>query len=367
VSDSDDIFERRKQVASETDRSIDPLAKHEDTIADSAVDYIELFLDDDVRGRVKPRTFEGYERSTRQWRVFMERVGRHPACPNNRHVKAFMDSEIEGKGNQKDVVRGKLLQLGRMFQYWQNDSIFPHDTSFDPFGAVLSKHDLSKESDKELYNLSVRDIAEKIVEIQHPRDRAIVVLQSKLGLRASEVVNIQIQDLHIENASLKRAYPEMGSQPYVEDFKNVLYIPASREENKSRRSRAVPLDDEARFALLQHFQSNPIKDSWIFLSKNRREQMHRSYVSAVWRKAFQDAYPETELKKRVTSHYGRHFFTTYWASDVGLAPEHVQYMRGDKISESDGSRNSSSMDDYLHSFYDKVEEPYRQDVFKFGL
>lgn len=57
--------------------------------------------------------------------------------------------------------------------------------------------------------------------------------------------------------------------------------------------------------------------------------MTKQGVNEIWKSAFQPEYAETEDYRGITSHFGRHRFTTYWRVEQDLNRELIKYMRGD--------------------------------------
>jgi len=146
---------------------------------------------------------------------------------------------------------------------------------------------------------------------------------------------------------------------------NAIFIPQpdERDGNKSKRPRVLPLDDELQRVLLRYLLVRPDNGkSWLFLSKKSHSQLTTKRINAVWKEVFHPQYDETDRYKPVTSHYGRHWFTTYWRIEENLHEEHVKYMRGDKL-----STNPSAIHVYLHTYYDDIEDPYRERVYKLHI
>lgn len=88
-------------------------------------------------------------------------------------------------------------------------------------------------------------------------------------------------------------------------------------------------------------------------------------INRPWKSAFHPAYEETADRRAITSHFGRHWFSSYLRLDLELERELVQYMRGDLVEPTDSF--AEAIDDYLHPNFDTIEEPYRDGVFKLGL
>ena len=87
-------------------------------------------------------------------------------------------------------------------------------------------------------------------------------------------------------------------------------------------------------------------------------------MNQVWKGGFHPEYAETDEHRVVTSHYGRHRFTTHWTVAQDLNRELVEYMRGDTPGSAEiGERGA--IDEYIHSYYADVEGVYREQ--RFGL
>ncbi|MFC6837226.1 tyrosine-type recombinase/integrase [Halomarina ordinaria] len=365
-----DVDAQRAEVAAAFGRDLDPLAAYATTFEGMAVDPFDLFVSDvlDSKG-LAPSTHKAYDWVFEQWSGYMAREGRHPACPNDKHVVGFLQYCRDDCGNQPDTVRTKLRRLNKAYEYWQDAPAFPHPQDYNPFTLVLSKVDLSRPPLKEPPRIPIETLGEILHGVTNVRDRAAIVLQFKLGLRASELCNITIRDISIQNADLQQHYRELGSHPALDSRPNAVYIPSrdERQGNKSRCPRVLPLDDEARHALLRYLLIRPdTEEGWIFLSKTSHSQLDQEYLNSCWIRTFRPEYAETEEHRGVTSHFGRHRFTTYWRVERDLNRELIKYMRGDTTQNS-SLDDRGAIDDYIHTYYEDIEPLYREQIFKFGI
>jgi integrase/recombinase XerD len=180
-------------------------------------------------------TRRGYRRAIAQWRTYMAMCGRHPACPNVTHVRGFAQWRQADHGNQPTTILTKLHRLHAVFQYWQADPVFPHSRAYDPFALALSTLDLERASQREYPWIALETLRAVVDDIVHVHARALVVSQLKLGVRASEVCNLQLRDLNLAETACQRWYAELGTQPHVTDRLNAVYVaPAhERDGNKS--------------------------------------------------------------------------------------------------------------------------------------
>lgn len=358
----------RQELAQAFNRELDPLAQYAEQFEQTGIDVFDVFQQERLSTRdISDSAVGEYQRTFRQWRAFMERYDRHPACPNEEHVKAFIEYMRDERGNAMGTIQNRLMYLNKAYQYWQEDAAFPHPQDYNPIDLAKATVDLTDDGPKEPPRLTVEELRAVVEDITHIRDRLIVLMQLKLGLRASEVCNIKLSEIHLSNRDVQEHYEELGAARQLKGRENAVYIPHDRERNKSRRPRLLPLDDELRHALLQYLLIRPDNgEPWLVLSKTQQIQMQRENINRVWKDAFHPEYAETEEYRAVTSHYGRHFFTTYWRVHEDLNRELVKYMRGD-------TAGSATMDDmgaidkYIHTYYEDIEPLYRDRIFKLNV
>lgn len=371
-----DVTEQRKKLAAAFDRDLDPLEQFESKLATADVDPFDMFVGEVIDPEnPDERTRTNYISTFKQWKAYMVEQGRHPACPNEQHVKGFIhhlqaDAGDGGRGNAVATVQQKLYRLNRVYEYWQAETPFPHPYDYNPIKAAREKVNLDTPDEKELPRIGLDEMRAILADVTHYRSRAIIAMQLKLGLRLGELCNIQLRDIHLSIRELRRHFPNMGTRPQLDGRENAIFIP-SRDEydgNKSRRPRVLPLDDELRRVLLRYLLIRPDNGkSNVFLTlKTHGEITDHATVNDVWKDAFHPEYDESEAHAAVTSHFGRHWFTTYWRVKQDVNDQLVKYMRGDRI----GGRSideQSAMDTYLHAYYEDIEPIYRENIFKLGV
>ncbi|QLD86189.1 site-specific integrase [Natronomonas halophila] len=354
------------RIAEAFDRSQDPLAAFEDEFTTVDVDPFELFVIESVEQRdLVETTIEGYRRVHRQWCQFMERQGRHPACPSERHVAAFIEHLYEDRDNHPNTAQSKLRRLNETYQFWQQSPAFPHPTDFNPISLAMSKVSFSASEDqKELPPLSMSEVRGVLQSIDALRDQLIIFLQLKLGLRASELTNIRIDEIAIRSATLREAYPELGSHWSLSGRPNTIFIPHDRDRNKSCRPRVLPLDEETRRLLEQYLYLRPDNgEPWLVLSTEGHNKLSHHDVNNLWIEYFRPMYEETKHHRAVGSHFGRHFFTTYWRIENGIDRQLLRYMRGDRA-EGTSIKDRAGVDEYIHTYYEDVEDVFRNEGYQ---
>jgi integrase/recombinase XerD len=223
---------------------------------------------------------------------------------------------------------------------------------------------LPVEKSREHRRIPVPELREMVASVTDLRARALIAMQLKLGLRAGEVANIRLDDLGMDGAEAAAHHPVLGSHDRLTDHEQTLYVPskAEREGNKSTRPRLLPLDGELRALLDRYLLVRPDNgEPWLFISRKSHIQLDARAVNEVWKEWFHPEYAGTEDHRPVTSHFGRHRFTTYWRVGQDLNRQLVKYMRGDRTGAYASHRG---MDAYLHAYYEDIEALYRAGMYQ---
>jgi integrase/recombinase XerD len=373
VADFDGSSEElRTTFADAFETATDPLKNYEATFRQLDADPFELFVTDSLQTtNIKRRTVYQYRTAFDQWRTYMREIGRHPACPNDAHVRGFARWLQDERDNGAiETIRQKLHKLGRAYRFWQREPSLPHDHQYNPFALGREKIDWESFDDtteKSPPPISLGELRAILGEIPDLRDQAEIVTQLKLGLRVGELTNIQLQDVNLEAPAIRAQYPKLGTHEAVADRPNAVYIPSKHERdgNKSSVSRILPLDDELQRVLRRYLRVRPTwVDSWLFFSKGDGPADVKA-VNKAWKATFHPEYAETPEYRAVTSHFGRHYFTTFWRKEQQVSRELVQYMRGDRVGNP--ADDGSWMHHYLHTYYEDVEDLYRQNIYTLGI
>lgn len=369
------------------DRTADPMEEMEPKVrSGDNEDYdhtFGMFLEERVyEHEYNDDTNRWYELTLRQFQEFIEEKGRHPATPPVGSAKEFVEHLRDERGNQRGSIRKKVTILRKCFKFFntagKSGSPLIYDgVTFQEFEDVLDEVRVEAPEDKPVHEISQEEMGGLFRDkILHVRDRAIVLFQLKIGARAGEVSNAQLCDAKMNSAEIEDHYPEMGTHEFIEmedPDRACVYIPdrTERDGNKSKNGRMIPMDDELRRALKEYLLVRPDNgEPYLFLSKTSGKKIHKSNINEMWKKYFRPEYGEKKYRRAVTSHFGRHFFTTWWEhDDRDMSRRDIQYLRGDgKETDEDGNvKKADSMDQYVHRFYGDIEQKYLDGVFKFGL
>lgn len=367
-NNADNSSDSREVYAEAFNRETDPLKQYSDTFFELPDPY-EYFIShvlENNKNVNSDKSFREYRRTWRQWSNYMEPTDRHPACPSPEHVSGFIEWRRDIHQNSRRTIQGKLNRLNRAYEHWQAESIFPHHTDYNPIELARDRTDLGTNNKKPFPNPSLEKLQSEFSAIENIRNRTLIGMQLKQGCRRGEVSNMQIQDVHIDHSELLDTYSELGTSPALDGVSNAIHIPTDRPGNKSSNPRLLPIDEELRWLIIQHLTTRPkIGKPWVFLSETSFSQIDPDSINRIWKKELRPQFGPTDKNKGITSHFGRHWFSSHWRLNVGLDRERVQYMRGDRIAPMDDFPDA--IDDYLHPNFDHIESVYRNQIFKLNL
>lgn len=353
----------KQKLADRRNVTLDPLSEHEDIFEDVDA-FFNIYWEDVIETKdITDRTKEVYRRNMGRWIRYMNEEGRHPALPSLEHAKEFIRHLRDEEGLKTTTIKGILNHVIGAFDYFAQSELFPHAPDSNIVRHARDQIPLGSDTEKEYRNLSKNEVATLVQSVNHIRDRLIVLIQLKLGLRAGEVANIQLRDFHLKDEEIRSHFPTLGEHPRLGDHEQAIFIPSTREGNKSKNDRILPLDEEVRGALTRYLAVRPDNgEQDLILGLTNNEPIEYNTVNDAWKKhGITERYPETEEFRPITSHYGRHFFTNFWLVEQDWNRHLVQYMRGDILTGKDDTKEG--IDHYLHPTYEDIETPYREQVY----
>jgi site-specific recombinase XerD len=339
----------------------------EDDTPESVDDPVAYFLQDITYHGKTQRTRDAYERVLRRCERFLATRGADFRTAGQRDCMAWVHS-LRGD-HAPSTVATYASYLHRFYAYMTQVEAFDGN----PMTLVMEEMDESIDTDPARREIDVPTMRAFVADVRHPLDRALVVTLLKTGMRVGELCNLDLRDLHLEDAAVESAF-DARPRAAVENRPDTLYVPReparghayNGEErtasNKRKRDTVVPVDDELKATLRAWLAVRPDTRSPadpLFLSTRDRwgerltPKMVRNVVrshaeSRGWHRVGGDA------AENVTPHYFRHFFTTHLRDRTGERGV-VKYLRGDVASD--------VIDTYTHNWGDRVRSVYEANVY----
>ncbi|WP_126664671.1 tyrosine-type recombinase/integrase [Haloterrigena salifodinae] len=331
---------------------------------------VEYFLQDIEHHGRNERTAAAYERVLSDYEAFLtERFEKTPPEASYRDCMAWVH-ELRATHSESTVAT-YASYLNRFYSYLERVG----HTDENPMTVVLEEMNESIESNPTRRDVTLPEMRSFVGEIRHPLHRAIVTTLLKTGIRAGELCNLDLIDLHLDHeAQTWQPRAHIAGRP------DSLFIATEhtygRESggerrtasNKRKRETVVPIDEELKEVLIRWLAVRPDTPSsapsapatgplFVGTADSWGERLTPDIVHHVVEGYARDrGWYRTGggAAENVTPHYFRHFFTTHLrdrTGDRGI----VQYLRGDVASD--------VIDTYTHNWGDRVRETYLEHIY----
>ncbi|MFW6458105.1 MAG: tyrosine-type recombinase/integrase [Halodesulfurarchaeum sp.] len=323
---------------------------------------IDYFLEDMAyHGRSK-RTRAAYERVLRDFEKSLEGTALDEVT--HRDCLAWLSGLRERAA--ESTVASYASYLHRFYDYMNQVGTFQEN----PMTLVMEELEEQIAQDPDRRDISVESMREFVGSIGHPLARAVILTLLKTGMRAGELCNLDLRDVHLTEVELSSGpiRPELEGRP------DSLFV--SREpkqgrtingetrtdSNKRKRDTVIPIDEELK-AGLRHWLAirpdspSPAAPLFVGTSRNWGRRLDGATVHhIVTERAADWGWYERSggARHNVTPHYFRHFFTTHLRDRTGDRGV-VKYLRGDVASD--------VIDTYTHNWGGQVRSTYEQHIY----
>lgn len=255
--------------------------------------------------------------------------------------------DMRDRGNINQTVRTNVARLRTFFDFLIESP--DHRMKVNPCSRLYKKLPAGRTQTKRPYK-SVEEVAEFIKTITHPRDRCMIALLAKTGIRRSELTGLNVDDIDLDNdvIHIMRRFDDESRQ----------LLPG----RKNGETTDIPIDDELHRLLQIHLTLRPrTRDNAIFLSYTgmRLSGAGLNLILKEWVKKHWGTSGKATSEK-ITPHWFRAFLT-YELSVNGCNPVVIAAVRGD--------RAAKIQDFYTMQVlgFQKIKEEYLRTVPQFGL
>lgn len=278
----------------------------------SDADLIEQFVDDCKLRRLSPRTIEGY---TSSLRISSQVLGRKGLSIRNLDKVSLNEllHYLLGKGYVYNTLLQYFAALSGFCDYLIWEGIV-QTSQVTPFRKRYLRQYKNHSSIRKL--ITIEEMAKLINSIMDPRDRAILTLLAKTGIRRGELIKIDLQDIDwVEQSIQLKHHPKRSNCTVFFDTETAIIL---RRWIKAR-------------------QNYDIKDECTALFVNeRRNRLQRHGVEhSITKYAIRLGIHNPKSKKvedHFTPHCCRHWFTTHLRRN-GMRRELIKELRGDSRNE----------------------------------
>lgn len=263
-------------------------------------------------------------------------------------VKVFIQSLID-QGIKEKTIHDYVKNIERFFTYVIESK--KYGITDNPVKRISKKLNYKKQQTKRP-NKTLEEVSKFIKNIHNPRDRAIITLLAKTGIRNGELTALNIEDIDFDNELLT-----------VDKHINNPSSNTIVKGRKNRNETIIPLDDETTRTLKFYLISKPkAKNKALFVSQNanRLYEMDISKIVKDWSIKTGFGTDTNETEKKIVPHYFRSW-NAYQLQINGCNPIVIDAIRGDLAST-------------MRAFYvnqvlpfDFIRKEYLRCVPKFGI
>ncbi len=306
--------------------------------ADKATLLAEYLADTEVR--LTKKTTQNYGNDVRMFLRWLDHLD--PLTVGTHELRGFLlYLKKERKVGDRAVLR-YYSAVESFYQFLEDEARITKN----PVGRFRERYlaATTKEAKKERVGqrllLEVDQAKAFVHSIFDPRERALVVLLLKTGIRREEATDIDLEDIDWHEMSITL-------------------------KNKAKRTNnLVFFDDETARVIKTYLSIRKArgggKEGPLFLTGVGSRLGGRAIYNIVRELAESRGLydPKGNAKKKFTPHASRHFFTTY-LSRAGMKREHIAWLRGDAP--------SATLDLYNHIDPKAVADEYRRLIPQFEL
>lgn len=254
-------------------------------------------------------------------------------------LRAYLE-HLKSKSSKFSTLDNAFSGIGAFYDYLVFEGLIPSNPVPTFRRRYLKRYNrYGDRAQRKL--LSIEEMSRLVGSIVDPRDKAIVVLLAKTGIRRGELMSLDVESIDWKDGS-------------------IMLRPTPK-----RRNRVVFFDYECEYALKRwvalRSKYSPDTPS-LFISYEGFGRIRRSALGTVITKharalGFHDPY-----SRRLEDHYGahcfRHFFTTHMIRN-GMPRSYVKELRGDSVRE--------GIDFYSRIDREELKRSYLECVPKLGV
>lgn len=313
------------------------------TSDDNIESFISDFLDDCRLRGMTHYSVLSYSSALRSFRRHLESLGISNVLKIDKNVVRDYIREIrEVRKLSISTIENHLSCISAFLDYLVYEDIIESNVALQVRKRYVRRYKAESPGDAHSRKLITVEQLKMLVDtILNPRDKAIVVLLAKTGIRRGELVTIDVSDV---------------------DFVNMKIL----LKPKAKRSNRVVFLDEECVRVLQEWLDVRVRyardgEDALFITTSggrvKRNAVYETVIAHAKRVGLHN--PESKkLEDHFTPHCLRHWFTTYLRRN-GMPREMVQELRGDVRGE--------AMDIYYHIDEEQLRNQYLQHIPKLGV
>jgi integrase/recombinase XerD len=275
----------------------------------------------------------------KEYCVFLESRGKNPLTADREDLRAFL-AQLKARQLRFKTIDRIYTCLSALYEFLIIEDLVEYNPIL-PFRKYYLRR-YKNDSDSEIRKLiGVEDASRLVNSVLDSRDKCILVLLFKTGMRVGELTSLDVDDVDLDKGEV------------------------TLKLKKKRSNRALFLDNEA-IAVLQRWLAarknrKGAEGQALFLSKIGTRITKRSIEELIEKHAERVGLHNPgadRLEERFTPHCCRHWFVTHLLR-AGMSRDFVKELRGDTRGE--------AIDIYNHIDKKELKESYLAHIPQLGI
>lgn len=301
---------------------------------------IDRFLEDcSIRGMAQD-SIPRYRSTLRIFRLYMEGRGAEIQTASREDLIGFISYLRQDRETSQKTIKTYFSILSGLYEFLVFEGLIPSNPALPIRKRYLKRYKENGDG-HERQLISVEEAARMIKEAPDIRDKAMLTMLFKTGMRRGELVALDLSDVDlIENT--------------------IMLKPTAKRSN-----RTLFMDEEAAYLLRRWLRVregvNRRKEAALFLSSRgtrvNRNTIYRAVTEAAARVGLHN-FESERLEDRFGPHCARHWFCTHLFR-AGMRREFIKELRGDSRKE--------AFDLYNHIDLKELKEAYLACIPQLGI
>jgi integrase/recombinase XerD len=274
----------------------------------------------------------------KEYCAFLETRGKNPLNSDKDDLRAFL-GRLKGRGLKFKTIDRIYSCLSAFYEFLIIEGLVEYNPIL-PFRKYYLRR-YKNDSDSEIRKLiSVEDASRLVNSILDSRDKCILVMLFKTGMRVGELTSLDMGDIDLDKGEV------------------------TLKLKKKRTNRVLFLDNETTNVLHRWLAArknrNGADEQALFISKIEKRITRRSVEEVIEKHAERVGLhnPGAKLEERFTPHCCRHWFVTHLLR-TGMSRDFVKELRGDTRGE--------AIDIYNHIDKKDLRESYLAHIPQLGI
>jgi integrase/recombinase XerD len=305
-----------------------------------ADDLITRYLEDsEIRG-MAPGSLPRYKSVLRIFQVYMSGRGVEIHVASRADLVAFIKYLREDRGTSQKTIENYFSTLSSFYEFLIFEGLIPLNPALPIRKRYLKRYKENGDG-HERQLISIEAAGRIIKEAPNIRDKAMLAMLFKTGMRRGELITLDVSDIDL--------------------VENVIRL----KPTAKRSNRTLFMDDEAAYLLRRWLRVregvNRKKETALFLSswgyRISRNDVYRAVTEAAKSAGFHN--PDSDrLEDHFSPHACRHWFCTHLFR-AGMRREFIKELRGDARKE--------AFDIYNHIDLKELKEAYLACIPQLGI